>query len=331
MQLLRIYDFLAVELEEIREIFNGELTTDEPFVADMIDELGKFRGKMLRPMLVVLCGKACGQINHRHHVLAAVTEMVHMATLVHDDVLDEAEYRRRGRTINSLHGNESAVLLGDLLTSHAFRLCGSLESQLASRLIGATANTVCEGELMQLYYRGCYDLTEERYFEIISRKTASLIGICCYLGAEAAGADEPLCCSLQEYGLKLGMAFQIIDDVMDMVGVEAQAGKTLGTDLLKEKLTLAGIHYFSHCAKQEGNRVRRLLARHDKQANAQVVERFEKSGSIAYARGQARNLIEESKEQLRYLEAQEVRAVLEELADLVVSQADQVSPLRVGL
>ena len=182
MQLLKVYDFIAQELEGVREIFERELLCDVPAIGDMIDQVSKFRGKMLRPALVLLSGKACGEVSRAHRVIATVAEMVHMATLIHDDVLDGAEHRRRGRTINALHGNEAAVILGDMFISHAFHLCSSLDSQSASRLIAATTNTVCEGELMQLYYRGFYELTEEKYLEIIARKTASLIATCCYLG-----------------------------------------------------------------------------------------------------------------------------------------------------
>jgi len=118
MKLMQVYDHLSVELEEVREVFDGEMQSEVGFVRDMLDEVSKFRGKMLRPILVLLSGQACGEITRDHHVAAAVAEMVHMATLVHDDVLDEADHRRRGKTINALHGNEAAVILGDLLFSH---------------------------------------------------------------------------------------------------------------------------------------------------------------------------------------------------------------------
>src|SRR5437763_4878197 len=145
---------------------------------------------MLRPTLLLLWVKSCGARTDAHVTIATVVEMVHMATLVHDDVLDEAELRRKGATINHLRGNEAAVLLGDFLISHSYHLCSSLDSQYASRLIGRTTNQVCEGELLQIDNRNHYDLDEETYLRIITRKTASLCAACCVLGAKFAGASE---------------------------------------------------------------------------------------------------------------------------------------------
>src|SRR5690606_17219672 len=127
--------------------------------------------------------------SERHRILATVVEMVHMATLVHDDILDDAQMRRRGATINHLSGNEAAVMLGDYLISHAYHLCSSLDDQAVSRAVARTTNTVCEGELLQLANRGNGELDERTYFEIIRRKTASLCGLCCRLGASLAGAE----------------------------------------------------------------------------------------------------------------------------------------------
>lgn len=318
MRLLQIYDFLAQEMEEVREIFDRELHSDLPMVADLIEQVGKFRGKMLRPMLVLLCGRACGSINTQHRTIAAVTEMVHMATLVHDDVLDEADYRRRGPTLNKLHGNEAAVIMGDLCISHAFHLCSSMDSPLPARLIAATTNTLCEGELMQLYYRGHYGLTEEQYLEIISRKTAQLIATCCYLGAWASGASEAVCQALESYGLKLGTAFQIMDDILDLAGAHESAGKTLGTDLLQEKLTLPVIHFLREDTSRRMEWLRQLAAIGDMDSRVKLYGKLEENGSIAYARRQAGQLIRQARHALPVIESEQARDFLVELADQVV-------------
>ena len=167
--LVDLYHPVAEGLEQVRRVFDDELGSEWPFVRELCEHIGQYRGKMLRPALVLLTGDASGKVSREHIVLATVVELVHMATLVHDDVLDEADLRRCVPTINRLHGNEAAVLLGDLLISHAFHLCSSLDSQYASRQIGSTTNTVCEGELMQLYHRGNLSLSVEEYFAIISR------------------------------------------------------------------------------------------------------------------------------------------------------------------
>ena len=243
VKLAGLYDPIAASIEDVRRICDDELSGDVASVNGLCAHLRDYRGKMLRPALVLLTGQACGETTHDHLVLGAVVELVHLATLVHDDVLDEAELRRRCPTINHLHGNEAAVLLGDYLISHAFHLCSSLDSQDASRLIGSTTNTVCEGELVQVFNRGNYDLTEETYLQILRRKTASLIATCCVLGARHAGADSATIARMESYGTNVGLAFQIEDDILDLTGNQAAMGKTLGLDLDKDKLTLPLIHF----------------------------------------------------------------------------------------
>ena len=148
--LASIADCVQPQMVAVERLFHKELKSDIACVNTLVKHVTRFRGKMLRPLLVLLSGKACGELADAHVTIATVVEMVHMATLVHDDVLDEAELRRKGATINHLRGNEAAVLLGDYLISHSYHLCSSLDSQLASRLIGRTTNEVCEGELLQI-------------------------------------------------------------------------------------------------------------------------------------------------------------------------------------
>src|SRR4051812_5333020 len=165
---------IAPQLAAVEHSFHAELTSDLACVNTLVRHVSRFRGKMLRPCLVLLSGRACGELGEAHVTVATVVEMVHMATLVHDDVLDEAELRRKGATLNHLKGNEAAVLLGDYLISHSYHLCSSLDSQFASRLIARTTNQVCEGELLQINNRNYLELSEETYYRIISLKTAVL-------------------------------------------------------------------------------------------------------------------------------------------------------------
>src|SRR5688500_16413801 len=204
-----LIDSIAPQLAAVERRFEQELAGDLPCVNALVKHVSRFRGKMLRPTLVLLAGKACGELSDAHTVLATVVEMVHMATLVHDDVLDEAELRRKGATINHLRGNEAAVLLGDYLISHSYHLCSSLDSQLASRTIARTTNQVCEGELLQIDNRNNLDLSEEVYLQIITRKTATLCATCCLLGATLSSGSQAQITALETYGLSLGVAFQI--------------------------------------------------------------------------------------------------------------------------
>src|SRR5438034_4995987 len=213
MTLALVNETIKKQLAAVEQLFTDELGTDLGCVNNLVKHVSRFRGKMLRPTLLLLSGKACGELTDAHVVVATVVEMVHMSTLVHDDVLDEAELRRKGATLNHLRGNEAAVLLGDYLISHSYHLCSSLDSQFASRLIGRTTNEVCEGELLQINNRNNLDLDEATYPTLISRKTASLTAACCLLGAKLAGAGERVVRQAGVFGRSLGIAFQIQDDI----------------------------------------------------------------------------------------------------------------------
>src|SRR5437773_1924004 len=234
---------IAPQLAAVDVRFREELISELSCVNALVKHVSRFRGKMLRPMLVLLSGRACGELTDAHVTLATVVEMVHMATLVHDDVLDEAELRRKGATINHLRGNEAAVLLGDYLISHSYHLCSSLDSQLASRTIARTTNQVCEGELLQIDNRNNLDLSEETYLQIITRKTASLCATRCYLGATFAGGSEAQIAALEPYRRSPWLAFQSQDDILDIIGDAETVGKTLGIDIEKQKVTLPVIHF----------------------------------------------------------------------------------------
>ncbi len=276
-----IYAPIAEHLRAVEQLFDEELECDLPFTAEICEHVSRYRGKMLRPALTLLAAQACGRISREHVTIAAVLEMVHLATLVHDDVLDEAETRRRSPTINAMTDNETAVLVGDYLISHAYHLCSSLDSQYASRTVASCTNTVCEGELLQVHERDNWALTQEQYLTIISRKTASLISIACMLGAKYAGADAATINAMESYGMDTGVAFQIVDDILDLVGSEEQLGKTLGLDLDKGKVTLPIIHYLESADRAARRRLRELCANPSDQTRAEIRDLL--ADSLAYA------------------------------------------------
>lgn len=234
---------IAPALDQALAIFDQELRSDLPFVRELTAQVRRYRGKLLRPRLALLAAQACGGIRREHLTLAAVVEMVHLATLVHDDVLDEADVRRDGPTINALAGNEAAVMLGDCLISHAYHLCCSLDSTRIARRIAAVTNTLCEGELMQIHHRGNVALTETEYFEIITRKTAALTSAATELAAELCAADLDTVRHLAGYGRELGIAFQIVDDLLDLTASQREVGKSVGRDAQLGKLTLPAIRF----------------------------------------------------------------------------------------
>ncbi|NLX13203.1 MAG: polyprenyl synthetase family protein [Phycisphaerales bacterium] len=313
-----IQETIAAELEQVCEIFERELASELPAVNELCAHVGRYRGKMLRPALVLLSARACGSIRPAHLTVAAVVEMVHMATLVHDDVLDEGELRRGSPTINRLEGNETAVLLGDYLISHAFHLCSSLDSLYALRCIAATANTICAGELQQVRQRGNLDLNIETYLEIIDRKTASLAQVCCRLGAHFAGADEQVADLLAGYGRDLGIAFQITDDILDIAGNEAQMGKTLGRDLAKKKLTLPMIHGLS---KGNGELRSQLGVTSPSPVDrARLRELLDTTASLIYAQDTARQYITSATARIRQLPSSATAEQLIRIADMVIKR-----------
>lgn len=315
-----LYRPIAVELEASDRIFREELASDQPFLRDLCDHVARFHGKRLRPALLLLTASACGSVRREHAILAAVVEMVHIATLVHDDVLDEAEVRRKAPTVNRLCGNEQAVLVGDYLISHSFHLCAGLASQTASRIIAATANTVCEGEMMQVANRDNYNLTEQQYYEIIRRKTAALTAACCLLGASFAGTDAVTVERMRDFGDRLGIAFQITDDLLDITGDEGEAGKSLGRDVHKGKLTLPLIHYLRSAPRDRAAAVIDLLRGDHPDRHVRIAALLAQSDSIDYARDAAESQIRHALEQLHMLPPSTARENLATMAEFVLAR-----------
>ena len=320
MLLAAVQDCVRDELLAVERLFARELHSDLPCVATLARHVARFRGKMLRPKLVLLSAKAAGTLTPAHIVLATVVEMVHVSTLVHDDVLDEAELRRKGATINHLRGNEAAVMLGDYLISHSYHLCSSLDSQFASRLVARTTNEVCEGELLQIHNRNNYDLDESTYLRIIEMKTASLCGASCLLGARHAGAPEPVVRNLETYGRSLGIAFQVQDDILDLVGDTAVVGKSLGSDIEKGKLTLPLIHFLRTAPREHIALMRSLLQSRDPDKIERIRNLLLPSGSIEYARSRARHYVQQAHDCLADLCPSDAARLLHAIADFVLAR-----------
>jgi len=309
------------ELAAVEQAFAAELASQLPCVNSLVKHVSRFHGKMLRPTLVLLAAKASGQLSEPHITLATVVEMVHMATLVHDDILDEAELRRKGATINHLKGNETAVLLGDYLISHAFHLCSSLDSQFASRLIGRTTNQVCEGELLQVHNRNNYALDEKTYLDIITRKTASLCAASCLLGATFAGDSDDWTRRLEMFGLSLGIAFQIQDDILDLVGDPSTVGKNLGSDIEKGKMTLPLIHFMRSAPRTHAELLRSLLHSDDPDKVDRIRNLLLPAESIQYARDRAQHYVDRARRALDALPDSDARRLLDAMAEFVVARA----------
>jgi len=334
--LIPVRQVLAGAIARVESVFETELDSELPPVNRLCRHVERYRGKMLRPTLVLLCGLAAHEqqgdgadaerlaahLNDHHVTVAAVCEMVHMATLVHDDVLDEAGTRRRGDTVNRLHGNEAAVILGDYLIASAYRLCSTVDTGTALA-IGRASQVMCSGELLQLHHRGDFSLDEPTYFEIVERKTAALIGASCELGARHSGAAPERRCAFETYGLRVGTAFQIQDDVLDLAGDESVVGKPLGQDARKGKLTLPVIHHLRTAPGAARGRTLRLLERAALGAapGAELVAALAETDSMRYASGVARGLITEARAALSGIPQSPALTMLEAMADAVIERA----------
>ncbi len=345
-----IASLLEVALRRVETTFDRALQSDLPPVQRLVAHLETYRGKMLRPSLVILSGLAAATpgssspsspnsslrhsiapslLSDAHITIAAVCEMIHMATLVHDDVLDEADIRRQGATVNRLRGNEAAVVLGDYVFSAAYRLCATLPSQQAALLIGQTGMTLCAGELLQLHHRENFSIDEPTYFEIVKRKTGSLIAVACKLGAmQSLGVarlsepgDSHLADRFEQFGLKLGVAFQIQDDLLDLTGDQGVVGKPLRKDAELGKLTLPVIHHLATATPQRRGQTLQLLEDFGPAAAKKLLEALDSTRSIDHAHGAARELVAGAKALLKDLPESAAKATLMAMADQVVSRA----------
>jgi octaprenyl-diphosphate synthase len=318
--LVDLYAPIRDDLAAAQRIFDDELCSELPFVNELCDTVRSYRGKMLRPAVLLLSAKATGRLTPVHHTLAAVAEMVHIATLVHDDVLDEADERRRSPTVRTTAGNVAAILLGDYLISHAFHLCSGLDSQYASRRIGAATNTVCEGELLQNRRRGSDRLSESEYLDIVRRKTGTLTAVSCELGAYYAGARESVVDSMRAYGMSVGIAFQIIDDVLDIAGNQGEVGKTLGLDLMLGKLTLPAIHCLANANAGIAEALRSVLAGQCSPDAQRVRAWLEETGSVQYALRAAKRYVADAIRRLDVVPPGDARASLVGMAEFIVER-----------
>jgi len=320
-RLATLYAPIAADLATAERIFQDELGSRFPFVQQLVDHSADFQGKRLRPALLLLCGQACGSLSEAHAVLAAVVEMIHTATLVHDDVLDEAVIRRHAATVNTEWGNETAVLLGDYLFTHAFHLAASLDSTRACRWIGHATNKVCEGEMRQVHHRGNLDLDETDYLAIIEGKTAELTAVSCRLGASYAGAPEAIVAALDRYGRNLGIAFQIADDVLDIWGEERVTGKSLGSDLEKQKLTLPVIHLLRVVEPATAMAIRGVLSEAKADQRRLLRPYLENTGALDYAWQRAKQHVNQAVDALDCLAESEARSMLRTMAQYVIRRA----------
>lgn len=269
--LLKLLNPIAPHLAQVEAALTEQVRGFDPGISDYVHYVLGVAGKRLRPTLALLAGGATGKISKHHITLGVIVELIHVATLVHDDVLDEAQLRHGLPTSNSRWGNEISVLLGDCLFAHALSLAASYPTTTVCRRVSEATNIVCAGEILQTQRRFDVDLDVGKYLEIINMKTGALFAASCELGAELNGATPAVVKAMREFGTNLGIAYQIYDDCVDIYGQERQAGKSLGTDMKGGKLTLPWLLLLQHSALDSRQDIARLIFRADPAERRQLL------------------------------------------------------------
>lgn len=282
-----IQTLAAPDMAAVDALIRHRLSSDVVLINQIAEHIISAGGKRLRPMLTVLAGRACGAGGPVHHQLAAIVEFIHTSTLIHDDVVDESDLRRGRSTANALWGNAASVLVGDFLYSRSFQLMVELDSMPVMRILADTTNRIAEGEVLQLLHVRNPDTDEAAYLRVIERKTAVLFAAATRLGALLAGAGDATVQALHDYGLNLGYAFQIADDVLDYTADAAELGKNLGDDLAEGKATLPLIHAIAHSEPAIGERLKTIILDADTSAMPEVIAAIRATGGLDYSHARA--------------------------------------------
>lgn len=282
-----IIQSIAGDMEAVNAVIRRELHSEVPLVNQIAEYIISAGGKRIRPVLVLLTANACGYRGNYHHLLAAVIEFIHTATLLHDDVVDESSLRRGRQTANALFGNAASVLVGDFVYSRAFQMMVSVGDMRVMQILADATNVIAEGEVLQLLNMHDPDVTEERYLQVIRSKTAKLFEAAAGLGALIAGASEADIEACAEYGRSLGTAFQLVDDVLDYSGVASDIGKNVGDDLREGKPTLPLIYLMQHGTPEQRQLVRTCIENGDESHFNDILAAITQCGALDYTKQQA--------------------------------------------
>ncbi|HPI38584.1 MAG TPA: polyprenyl synthetase family protein [Ignavibacteriaceae bacterium] len=309
------------ELDAFGAYFKQSMKSKVPLVDLVAAYILKQKGKRIRPLLVFLSAKASGQINERSYRGAVLVELLHTATLVHDDVVDNADKRRGFPSINAIWKNKIAVLMGDYLLSRGLMIAVDGNDFDFLKIITDTVKRMSEGELLQIQKTRKLDIDEQTYFKIISDKTASLIQTCCEIGFLSTSEDEKYHQAIKTYGENLGLAFQIKDDILDFEGTTKLFGKPIGGDIKEKKLTLPLIHSLNNVSASEAASIRKRIKNGDKKESVKdVIEFVKKNNGIEYAAEKAKQIGEKAKESLSVLPDSPSKQSLISLIDFVLER-----------
>ncbi|MBT8387191.1 MAG: polyprenyl synthetase family protein [Ignavibacteria bacterium] len=309
------------ELEKFNELFKQSLKSKVGLVDMVAKYIIRQKGKKIRPLLVLLSAKIAGGINERSYRGAVLVELLHTATLVHDDVVDNAEKRRGMWSINKVFKNKVAVLMGDYLLSRGLMIAVDGKDFDFLGVITNTVKRMSEGELLQIQKTRKLDIDEETYFKVISDKTASLLETCCHIGALSATDNKEYHEAMKTFGLNMGMAFQITDDILDYEGSTAMIGKPVGGDIKEKKITLPLIYSLDQVSNGQAASIRKIIKNGRKKENVQKVIEFVRTNKgINYAIETARRYSNNAREALKVLPDSQSKLALEALVDFVIER-----------
>ncbi|MDQ5910357.1 MAG: octaprenyl-diphosphate synthase [Pseudomonadota bacterium] len=309
MDIERIRAPIADDLQAVNTLIRRELYSEVALINQLAGYIIDSGGKRLRPVTTLLAARACGYIGDQHIAAAAIIEFIHTSTLLHDDVVDESSLRRGRKTANAIWGNQASVLVGDFLYSRSFQMMVNLRSMRVMEILADTTNTIAEGEVMQLLNCHDPDTTEERYMAVIHCKTAKLFEAAAQLGAVLAGQAHEEELALGRYGMHLGTAFQLIDDVLDYRASSAELGKNIGDDLAEGKPTLPLIHALRHGSPEEARIIREAIEQGGLDQIDVVTQTIESTGALDYTA------------RLAAKEAEQAIACLGQMADSLSKEA----------
>lgn len=308
-------------MHAVDAVIRARLHSEVVLVRQVAEYIISAGGKRMRPALTLLSARACGYSGTHHHELAAVVEFIHTATLLHDDVVDESALRRGRDTANAMFGNAASILVGDFLYSRAFQMMVGVGSMRVMQVLADATNTIAEGEVLQLMNCRNADITVDAYLQVIHYKTAKLFEAAARLGAILGGVDAEVEEAMAAYGMHIGTAFQLIDDVLDYSGNAAETGKHLGDDLAEGKTTLPLIHAMQSGPAEQSALVRSAIETADRESFAAVLAAVRTSGALDAARQHGIAEAEAAKLALAGLPDSKFRGTLLQLADFAVQRS----------
>ncbi len=322
MQMQDVFRLFVEDLKQVEMHLEAYLRSEVRLIPEIIRHIIDSGGKRFRPLLLLAASDLCGYTGDLRYPLAAVIEFIHTATLLHDDVIDEADVRRGKASANRVWGNAASVLVGDFLYSKSFRLLTEYGNLDVIKLLSTTTNTMSEGEVLQLVKRGDVSITEADYLAIIDKKTAVLISAACALGGHLGEVEPGRIDALAQYGRRVGAAFQMTDDTLDYIARENELGKAVGKDLEEGKLTLPLIRTMTQASEEEKIRMQALLGKKERTPEeiGEIMSFMNRYDGIDYTLAKAGRLIAEAKEFLTPFPDCRAKASLLTTADYIIER-----------